>query len=144
MSSMQMLDENTGLPMQSSRNEDFLYRLPPLTAPTKWPSKLAAIGAPFCQGHVQGYDIGTKQFATGNVIRGIVAGSFYIHDEPYKGQANKHDRCCVVLNEVNNGRFSEMPLTMDYLCRKFEGTSLARYLQRKYRNAKQRFSVANV
>ena len=106
--------------------------------------KLAAIGAPFCQGHVQGYDIGTKQFATGNVIRGIVAGSFYIHDEPYKGQANKHDRCCVVLNEVNNGRFSEMPLTMDYLCRKFEGTSLARYLQRKYRNAKQRFSVANV
>jgi hypothetical protein len=104
--------------------------------------KLAAIGTPFVQGHVQGYDIGTRQYATGRVIRGIVAGSCYLHDEPYKGQANAHDRCCVVLNEVKNGRFSEMPLTLDYLCRKYEGTSLARYLQRRYRRAKERFSVA--
>lgn len=104
--------------------------------------KLAAIGSPFVQGHVQGYDIGTRQYATGRVIRGIVAGSCYLHDEPYKGAANAHDRCCVVLNEVRGGRFSEMPLTLDYLCRKFEGTSLARYMQRRYRNAKERFSVA--
>lgn len=104
--------------------------------------KLAAIGTPFVQGHVQGYDIGTRQYATGRVVRGIVAGSCYLHDEPYKGQANAHDRCAVVLNEVRDGRFSEMPLTLDYLCRKYEGTSLRRYMQRKYRNAKQRFSVA--
>lgn len=104
--------------------------------------KLAQIGSPFVQGHVQGYDIGTRQYATGRVVRGIVAGSCYLHDEPYKGAANAHDRCAVVLNEVRNGRFSEMPLTLDYLCRKYEGTSLARYMQRRYRNAKQRFSVA--
>lgn len=104
--------------------------------------KLAAIGAPFVQGHVQGYDIGTRQYATGRVIRGIVAGSCYIHDEPYKGAANAHDRCAVVLNEVKNGRFSEMPLTLDYLCRKYENTTLARYLQRRYRRAKDRFSLA--
>lgn len=104
--------------------------------------KLAAIGMPFVQGHVQGYDIGTRQYATGRVIRGIVAGSFYIHDEPYKGQANAHDRCCVVLNEVRNGRFSEMPLTLDYLCRKYEKTNLRRYLRKKYRRAADRFSVA--
>lgn len=106
--------------------------------------KLAAIGSPFVQGHVQGYDIGTRQYATGRVIRGIVAGSCYVHDEPYKGAANAHDRCAVVLNEVSNGRFSEMPLTLDYLCRKYEGTSLARYMQRRYRNAKERFSLARV
>jgi hypothetical protein len=106
--------------------------------------KLAAIGAPFVQGHVQGYDIGTRQYATGRVVRGIVAGSCYLHDEPYKGAANAHDRCAVVLNEVKNGRFSEMPLTLDYLCRKYEGTSLARYMQRRYRKAKERFSVARV
>lgn len=106
--------------------------------------KLAAIGAPFVQGHVQGYDIGTRQYATGRVVRGIVAGSCYLHDEPYKGAANAHDRCAVVLNEVKNGRFSEMPLTLDYLCRKYEGTSLARYMQRRYRKAKDRFSVARV
>lgn len=104
--------------------------------------KLAAIGSPFVMGHVQGYDIGTRQYATGRVIRGIVAGSCYIHDEPYKGQANAHDRCAVVLNEVKNGRFSEMPLTLDYLCRKYENTTLARYLQRRYRRAKERFSLA--
>lgn len=104
--------------------------------------KLGQIGEPFIQGHVQGYDIGTKQFATGRTIRGIVAGSCYLHDEPYKGQANKHWRCAVVLNEVEDGEFAEMPLTLDYLCRKYEGMPLKRFMQRKYKNAKERFSVA--
>lgn len=104
--------------------------------------KLSAIGVPFVQGHVQGYDIGTRQYATGKVIRGIVAGSYYAHDEPYKGQANNHDRCCVVLNEVKDGRFSEMPLTIDYLCRKYTGMSISRFLNKNYRNAKERFSLA--
>lgn len=106
--------------------------------------KLLQIGTPFVQGHVQGYDIGTKQFATGRTIRGIVAGSCYLHDEGYKGVANAHWRGCIVLNEVDEGVFSEMPLTLDYLCRKYEGMGLARYMQRKYRNAKSRFSIANV
>lgn len=105
--------------------------------------KLAAIGSPFVQGHVQGYDIGTKQYATGRTIRGIVAGSCYLHDEEYKGMANNHWRGAVILNEVENGQFSEMPLTMDYLCRKYEGMSLSRFMQRKYKNAKNRFTVAN-
>lgn len=104
--------------------------------------KLAAIGAPYVMGHVQGYDIGTKQFATGRVVRGIVAGSCYLHDEPYKGMANNHWRGALILNEVENGNFSEMPLTLDYLCQKYEGTTLKRYMQRKYRNAKSRFSIA--
>lgn len=105
--------------------------------------KLNAIGAAFVQGHVQGYDIGSKQYATGRVIRGIVAGSCYLHDEEYKGVANRHWRGAVVLNEVKDGEFSEMPLTMDYLCRKYEGMPLTRFLQRKYRNAKERFSIAS-
>lgn len=105
--------------------------------------KLAQIGMPFVQGHVQGYDIGTKQYATGRTIRGIVAGSCYLHDEEYKGMANAHWRGAVVLNEVEEGVFSEMPLTMDYLCRKYEGMSVKRFLQRKYKNAKSRFTLAN-
>ena len=106
--------------------------------------KLAAIGTPFVQGHVQGYDIGTKQYATGRVIRGIVTGSCYLHDEEYKGVANKHDRVAMVLNNVSDGRFMEMPLDMEYLCKNFGGgTNVARFLQRKYRNAKERFSLAN-
>ena len=106
--------------------------------------KLAAIGTPYVQGHVQGYDIGTRQYATGRVIRGIVAGSCYMVDEQYRGSANTHFRGIVVLNEVKNGLFSEMPLTLEYLASKYTGTSLARFLQRRYRNAKQRFSLARV
>ncbi len=104
--------------------------------------KLGAIGSSYVQGHVQGYDIGAKQYATGRVIRGIVAGSCYLHDEPYKGMANTHWRGAVILNEVDDGNFSELPLTMDYLCRKYEGMPLTRFLQRKYKNAKERFSAA--
>jgi hypothetical protein len=105
--------------------------------------KLAKIGEPFVQGHVQGLDVGSKQFATGRVIRGIVAGSCYLHDEHYKGHANAHWRGIIVLNEVYpDGRFSIMEVTMDRLCQKYGGTNLARYLQRRYRRAKDRFSLA--
>jgi hypothetical protein len=35
-----------------------------------------------------------------------------------------------------------MPLSIDYLCREFAGTTVARWLQRNRRNAKERFSLA--
>jgi hypothetical protein len=104
--------------------------------------KLAQIGSPFVMGHVQDLDIGTKQFATGRVVRGIVAGSCYLVDEGYKGNANAHWRGIVVLNEVVDGNFSVMDVTLTKLCQKYTGTSLARYLQRRYRKAKERFSLA--
>jgi hypothetical protein len=105
-------------------------------------NKLNHVGDSFVQGHVQGYDVGTKQYATGKIKKGIVAGSAYLHDEEYKGMANNHWRGVVVLNEVRNGEFCEMPLTLDYLCRKYEGVSLDVYMRRKYRNALHRFTVA--
>jgi len=104
--------------------------------------KLAQIGSPFVMGHVQDLDIGTKQFATGRVIRGIVAGSCYLVDEGYKGNANGHWRGIVVLNEVIDGTFSVMDVTLTKLAQKYTGTTLARYLQRRYRRAKERFSLA--
>lgn len=105
--------------------------------------KLAQIGSPFVMGHVQDLDIGTKQYATGRVIRGVVAGSCYLHDESYKGNANSHWRGIVVLNEVYpDGRFSVMDVTLAKLCQKYEGEGLRRFLQRNVRNAKSRFSLA--
>lgn len=105
-------------------------------------NKLNHIGESYVQGHVQGYDLGTKQYATGKVKKGIVTGSAYLHDENYKGAANSHWRGVVVLNEVNDGEFCEMPLTLDYLCRKYTGMSLGAYMRKKYKNAASRFSVA--
>jgi len=105
-------------------------------------NKLNHIGQSFVQGHVQGLDMGAKQFATGQMRQGIVAGSAYLHDEDYKGAANTHWRGILVLNEVRNGEFCAMPLTLDYLCRKYEGVALDVFLRRKYRNATHRFTLA--
>jgi hypothetical protein len=105
-------------------------------------NRIAKIGGSFVQGHEQGLKRGDFQYATGDIAYGVVAGSCYLHDEPYKGAANKHWRGVVVLNEVKNGQFCEMPLSIDYLSRTFAGTTVARWLQRNRRNAKQRFSLA--
>lgn len=105
-------------------------------------NKLNHIGESFVQGHVQGYEVGTKQYSTGRIRKGMVAGSCYIHDEEYKGMANNHWRGVVVLNEVEKGNYCEMPLSLDYLCRKYEGRSLASYLRRNYKNAEKRFTLA--
>lgn len=105
-------------------------------------NRLAKIGTSFVQGHVQGLLQGNVQYATGVIRHGIVAGSCYLHDEPYKGMANTHWRGVVVLNEVRDGTFCEMPLTLDYLCRKYEGRSLSSFLRRKYKNADKRFTLA--
>ena len=107
-------------------------------------NRLSKIGASFVQGHQQGLLQGNLQYATGVIRHGIVAGSAYLHDEEYKGVANAHWRGVVVLNEVKDGQFCEMPLTLDYLCRKYEGTSLARFMQRNIRGAKDKYSLARV
>ena len=99
-------------------------------------NKINHVGTSFVQGHVQGYDVGSKQYSTGKIKKGIVAGSCYLHDEDYKGMANNHWRGVVVLNEVRDGTFCEMPLSLDYLCRKYEGISLGAYMRKnkKYRH----------
>lgn len=105
-------------------------------------NRIQKIGGSFVQGHEQGLKRGDFQFATGRLAYGVVAGSCYLHDETYKGAANKHWRGVVVLNDVRNGRFMDMPLDIDYLSREFAGTTVSRWLQRNRRNAKQRFSLA--
>lgn len=105
-------------------------------------NRLAKIGTTFVQGHVQGLLQGNVQFATGITRHGIVAGSAYLHDETYKGVANAHWRGIVVLNEVRDGDFCEMPLSLDYLCRKYTGKPLGVYLRKNYKNARERFTLA--
>lgn len=107
-------------------------------------TRFARIGGSFVQGHQQGFMWGDVQYATGRIARGLVAGSSYIHDESYKGVANSHWRGIVVLNEVRNGHFSIMDLSLEYLCREFENRSLGSFLRRKYKNAQHRFTLARV
>lgn len=83
-------------------------------------NRLNKIGRSFIQGHEQGLLYGIKQFPGSITRHGMVAGSFYLHDERYRGlQSNGEWRGIVVLNEVKNGSYDVMPLSMDYLRRKF-------------------------
>lgn len=106
-------------------------------------NRLNKIGKSFVQGHQQGFLYGTRTQASGENWHGLVAGSCYLHDEAYRGaQGQGHWRGVVVLNEVRNGDYCVMPLTLDYLCRKYEGMSLAKYLRKKYKDAKYKFWLA--
>ena len=83
-------------------------------------NRLNKIGESFVQGHEQGFLYGCRQFPTGRTKHGLVCGSFYLHDEDYKGrQGNGHWRGLVVLNEVHEGAYDIMPLSMAYLEKKY-------------------------
>ena len=96
-------------------------------------NKLTKIGASFVHGHQQGLDMGTKIMGNGKTWWGIQAGSCYVHEEPYRGaQGQRHWRGIVILNEVQSGEHCPMPLSLDYLCRKYTGVSLQNYHRAKY------------
>lgn len=80
------------------------------------PNRLNKIGTSFVQGHQQGLLYGLQQYP-GNIVKhGLVAGSFYLHEEHYRDvQSNGEWRGLVVLNEVNAGNYDIMPLSMNYL-----------------------------
>lgn len=67
-------------------------------------------------GHQQGRQVAYASKATGETITSIIAGSCYEHEEDYLGvQGNKHWRGVALLNEVNNGSFDEMFVSLNFL-----------------------------
>lgn len=98
----------------------------------------------FVAGHEQGLLLHRRPLPTGRTIHAIIAGSCYLHDEGYRGHQRNNDwRGVVVLNDVRNrGECEPMPLTLDYLCRKYERMSLSQFLRKKYQNAEHKFTLA--
>jgi len=71
-------------------------------------------------GHQQGLQIATGNHADGRMITSIIAGSCYEHDEDYLGpQGNRHWRGILVLHEVKDGEFDLMPVSLEFLKRKY-------------------------
>lgn len=71
-------------------------------------------------GHQQGLQIHTGGRADGARLTSIIAGSCYEHDEGYLGpQGNKHWRGFLVLHEVKDGEFDLMPVSLEYVKRKY-------------------------
>jgi hypothetical protein len=97
-------------------------------------NRLNKIGDSFAMGHQQGLVYGCRQYPTGDTRHGLVAGSCYVHREEYRGnQGQRHWRGIVILNEVHRGDYCIMPLTLDYLCRRYEGVDLVHYMRKKYK-----------
>jgi hypothetical protein len=71
-------------------------------------------------GHQQGKQVAYGKRADGKPITAIVVGSYYLHDESYMDQlSNRHWRGLLVMNEVEDGHFDEMFLSIEYLERKY-------------------------
>ena len=71
-------------------------------------------------GHQQGLQIATGRRADGSLLTSIIAGSFYLHDEPYMGvQGNKHWRGALMLHNCKDGQFDLNLLPMSYLEKKY-------------------------
>lgn len=74
------------------------------------------VGFSFTMGHQQGRKEAEKHLANGRTIRGLIVGSFYQHEEDYKGpQANNHWRGCIYKTEVHNGDYCLVELSLKYL-----------------------------
>ena len=73
-------------------------------------------------GHQQGKQIAYGKRADGNPICAIIVGSYYLHDESYMDQlSNRHWRGLLMMNEVQDGHFDEMFLSIEYLEKRYGG-----------------------
>lgn len=79
-------------------------------------TRLKNIGFSFTMGHQQGKDQAERYLSDGTCHRGLVVGSFYPHNEHYKGpQGNEHWRGCIYKHEVKDGGYDIMELSLRYL-----------------------------
>jgi hypothetical protein len=93
-------------------------------------TRLKTVGRSFTMGHQQTYDIAVR-FVGGRAQRALIAGCCYLHDEDYLGPQGNHQwRGVILKHEVENGDYSITEVTLDYLCRRYEGMSLEEFLAR--------------
>lgn len=66
------------------------------------------------------------------IVEGYPHHNCYLHDEDYKGpQGNAHWRGIVVCNQVENGSYDPSFISLDYLCRRYEGIRLIEFMEKQ-------------
>ena len=96
-------------------------------------ARLKSLGHSYTMGHQQVLDYGIR-FVRGKSQHALVSGACYLHNEDYKGyQGNAHWRGIVICHEVNDGSYDPMFISLDYLCRRYENTSLINFMKKKYK-----------
>jgi hypothetical protein len=96
-------------------------------------TRIKTIGCSFTQGHQQGLKTGMVETVAGR-RRGIVAGSCYLKDESYRGpQARGEWRGVLICHQVDgDGDYDLMEVSLDYLCRRYEGVTLSSFMAKRY------------
>ena len=89
-------------------------------------TRLRNYGASFTMGHQQTLDYGLR-FVKGRSQHALVAGSCYLHEEDYLPVDHQYWRGVIVKHQVEGGSYDPMFVSLDYLCRKYEGVSLAEW-----------------
>ena len=95
-------------------------------------TRLKNIGFSFTMGHQQTLKSGQRFLSNGRRIRGLIAGSCYLHDEHYRKQSNSEWRGIIVKHEVRNGQYDLMEVSLDKLCRKYEGCHVWEFMRDRY------------
>jgi calcineurin-like phosphoesterase family protein len=93
--------------------------------------RLKNIGFSFTMGHQQGKQGAERYLQDGTAQRGLIVGSFYQHDEDYKGpQGNYHWRGVVMKHEVIDGNYDLMEVSLAFLEKRYR----MKYPKRKHVN----------
>jgi hypothetical protein len=96
-------------------------------------TRLKNVGYSFTMGHQQVKMVGERNLTNGQRVRGLVCGSCYLHDEDYIGvQGNAYWRGVFIKHEVVNGQYDLMEVSLDYLCRRYEGVHVWEFMRDKH------------
>lgn len=95
-------------------------------------TRIKSVGSSFTMGHQQGFKYGELEFpAAGFRRHGLIAGSCYLHNEGYRGpQGTLEWRGIVVCHGVHDGMYDIKKVSLDSLCRRYEGMELSEFLVR--------------
>jgi hypothetical protein len=83
--------------------------------------RLTAIGFSHTAGHEQGKKSAERYLQDGKTVhRNLIVGSYYLHDEEYKGKmGNHHWRGIIMKHEVTRGKYDLMEVSMSYLSKRY-------------------------
>jgi hypothetical protein len=94
-------------------------------------TKLKNVGFSFTQGHKQGIDYGMRVLNNGHRHHGLVVGSCYLHREKYLGpQGHDHWNGVVMKYGVKDGDYDIKIVSLDALCQRYEGMTLAEFYRK--------------
>jgi hypothetical protein len=88
-------------------------------------ARIKTIGRSFTMGHQPGLWFGRREIVGAQAHLGLVAGSCYMHDEDYLGyQGNDFWRGIIVCYDVRRGDYDPKFVSLNSLCKRYEGRSL--------------------